>query len=436
MNRHILILIPLLFLISVNSFAQDFGIKFSGYIKNDFFYDTRQTVSIREGHFLLYPSGKNLDANLIDLNDNVNFNFLSIQTRLTGNITAPDVLDAKVTGVLEADFFGNENASFVDANGFRLRYAFAKLKWTNSELLLGQFWHPLFNTNCFSEVLSFNTGAPIQPFARNPQIRYTQKFGSFSFLGALTAQRDFSSPGGSNVLRNAVIPDLNGQILFEDKNEKTKTEIYSGAGIEYKSLRPLLFTEKAGKKYSTDERINSYAAMAFFKIKTPSLTYKIQGIYGQNLFDLTMMGGYAISEIIDTNKNTVKYTSLNNLFLWSEFIITAVKDVQFGLWAGYTQNLGSNDNILLYSNKIGGTDVTVRGASPDNSSDIKSILRISPRVVFIFDRLNFAFETEYTSAAYALKDPSGKLYRDANGKITQTENISNIRFLFSTILKF
>ena len=38
-----------------------FGIKFSGFVKNDFFYDSRQTVTAREGHFLLWPSPEKLD---------------------------------------------------------------------------------------------------------------------------------------------------------------------------------------------------------------------------------------------------------------------------------------------------------------------------------------------------------------------------------------
>ncbi len=37
---------------------KNFGVKFSGFVKNDFFYDTRQTVAAREGHFLLWPCRK------------------------------------------------------------------------------------------------------------------------------------------------------------------------------------------------------------------------------------------------------------------------------------------------------------------------------------------------------------------------------------------
>jgi hypothetical protein len=430
----------LLCFLPIFMFAQseknDFGIKFSGYIKTDFFYDTRQTVNIREGHFLLYPSPKSMDAENNDINAKPNFNFLSIQTRLTGSISAPDAFGAKINGVIEADFFGNENANFVDANGFRLRHAYAKMSWGTTELLFGQYWHPLFIPACFSDVISFNTGAPFQPFSRNPQIRITQKFNNFSMIGVAAAQRDFTSPGGSTALRNSSIPELQGQIQYESKSTDGKEEILAGLGGGYKSLIPQLNSEKNGKKYVTDESIGGFSSTAFLKIKNSSITFKLQGVYGQNLFDLTMLGGYAISEILDTNKNSVKYTPINTLSGWSELIYN-IDNISLALWAGYTQNLGSNDKILSYTNKVGGTDVTLRGTAVDNSSAIKSILRISPRVVLTSVKFNFAFEIEYTSAAYAIQDNTGRLHsRDEYGKITITENTSNTRALFSVILKF
>ncbi|MBE0640813.1 MAG: hypothetical protein IH599_02175, partial [Bacteroidales bacterium] len=36
--------------------ANVFGIKLSGYVKSDYFFDSRQTIAAREGHFLLWPS--------------------------------------------------------------------------------------------------------------------------------------------------------------------------------------------------------------------------------------------------------------------------------------------------------------------------------------------------------------------------------------------
>ncbi|MCD4696911.1 MAG: hypothetical protein K8S16_11805, partial [Bacteroidales bacterium] len=140
--------------------AQDdkkFGIKFSGFVKSDIFYDSRQTVDIREGHFLLYPKNEYLDENGKDINAVSKFNILAIQTRLKGVITGPDAFGAKTSGLIEGAFFGNIGT---DINGFRLRHAFVKLSWEKTELLVGQFWHPMFVTSCFPGTVSFNTGVP------------------------------------------------------------------------------------------------------------------------------------------------------------------------------------------------------------------------------------------------------------------------------------
>lgn len=431
MNRNIWLVFTLLmpFFLHAQEVKNDFGIKFSGFVKSDFFYDTRQTVSIREGHFLLYPDGEKLDADGEDINAKYNFNILSIQTRLTGTISAPDAFGANVSGVVEADFFGNENASFADVNGFRLRHAYAKLSWTNTEMMFGQYWHPLFIPGCFSDVISFNTGAPFQPFSRNPQMRITQKIDKFKIIGVLSAQRDFTSPGGSASLRNTGLPEMHAQVQYENKDIETKEEILAGLGGGYKVLLPLLYTEKGNKKYGTDETVAGISATGFLKMKFNDFTFKLQGVYGENLYDMTMLGGYGVQMVIDTNKNSVAYSPFKTFSAWSE-VMTQAGDFQYGLWGGYTQNLGAKNSIAYYSNKVAGSDVTIRG------SDIKSIWRISPRVVLTSGKFNFALETEYTSAAYAVKNIVGDIMRDAKGVIGETKNISNLRVLLAVILKF
>lgn len=407
-----------------------FGISFTGFIKNDFFFDSRENVTIREGHFLLFPKEKFLDDNGKDINAKSSFNFLSIQSRLTGKITAPDAFGAKTSGVLEADFFGNENAAFVDANGFRLRHAYLKLNWAKTELLTGQFWHPFFIPQCFSGVISFNTGAPVQPFSRNPQIRLTHRMGKFSLSGVLSAQRDFTSPMGTASLRWSTTPDMSALIAYEHKNDSKKSGILLGGGADFKTLQPFLTSVKGSKTFITDSKVKGLSATAFIKYSDPLFMWKLQGIYGQNLFDLTMLGGYVVHAVTDTNRNTVEYSTLNNLAAWTE-INTQGSKVQFGMWFGYSQNLGSNETILTYSNKAAGTDVTSRGAN------IKSLLRVSPRMVFIQGKMNLATELEYTWAAYATKNAeSGLLNRDEYGKITKTENVANLRLLVAAILNF
>jgi len=80
---------------SVKSNKIKSDITFSGYVKSDMIYDTRQTVNYREGHFLLYPEEPLYDNDSNDINEAPNFNILAIETRLKGDITGPAAFGAK-----------------------------------------------------------------------------------------------------------------------------------------------------------------------------------------------------------------------------------------------------------------------------------------------------------------------------------------------------
>ena len=394
-----------------------FGISFSGFVKTDVFYDSRQTVNIREGHFMLYPDKENLDVNGVDINAKDHLGILSIQSRLSGKITGPDVINAKTSALLEADFFGNENGNFSDVNGLRLRHAFVKLNWKTTELLVGQFWHPMFAHDCFPDVVSFNTGAPFQPFARNPQIRLTQKFNNLKMIFAVAEQRDFTSTGPdgshSKYLSNAVLPDLNMHWQYTAKWAE-KNELLIGVGGEYKMLVPLLYfpygynsvTLQDSIYYNGDNVVSSYAFSVYSKLKTPTLTCKAHFVYGNNLTDLVMLGGYAVKSAPQPSNLSYEYTPSNVYSVWGE--ISTNGKIQAGIFGGFTKNLGTTDeNVGLYYSR---------------GSNINTVYRISPRVVGNFEKLRISTEFEYTVAEYGKADVQGVVNSDLS-------SVSNLRLL-------
>ena len=405
------LLIALVIILPIISIAQDnnFGIKFHGFVKNDIYWDSRQYVAAREGQFYLYPKGESFDINGNDINATPTFNIISIQTRLKGVITGPDAFGAKTSAVIEGAFFGHTAA---DINGFRLRHAFAKLNWTNTELLVGQYWHSMFITECFPGTVSFNTGTPFQPFSRNPQIRLTQKFGDFKIKISAMSQRDFVSSGpegaSTKYLRNSVLPEMNLTIQYNKKSDNN--EFLIGAGVDYKKLTPRLITDSL---YSTNETSNSLSTMAFLKVKIPALTIKMEGIYGQDMYSMTMIGGYAVTDIIDISKNYLEYTPLTTLSFWTD-IHTNGKKIQAGLFAGYSQNMGCNKIIIGNTYARGG--------------NINYLYRVSPRIMFNSGKMRFSGEVEYTTAAYGLTDIDGTVF--------DSKEISNLRLLIGVYYFF
>lgn len=381
---------------------EDFSFKLSGYVKTDLIYDSRQTVSAREGHLLLFPANKVLDQNQNDINAQSNFNILSIQSRLNGRITGPEALGAKTSSVIEAEFFGHSNS---DINGFRLRLAFIKLQWSNTSLIVGQFWHPLFITDVFANVVSFNTGIPFQPFSRNPQVRLQHSFDNLTLTATAYTQRDFSSPGPdgttSDYMRNSGLPGFNLNAMVKYQN------FLFGVGGDFKTLRPRLIT---AENYSTDENIKSYAGIAFAKYHNDKFTFKAEGTYGGNLNDLLMLGGYAVYEK-DQVTGVQKYTPLNILSFWTD--ISYGKQTEVGIFAGYAENKGSDKSFSEHFSR---------------GINIDYLYRISPRVIFNLDSFRIAGELEYTIASY------GQF--NSKGTVDNSEEVGNLRVLTAVYLFF
>jgi len=402
----------LIFLLPAIAFSQEtdknkLAFSLKGFVKNDMFWDTRQTVSPREGHFLLFPKPIKLDADGNDINQGMNFNFLSLQSRISVNIEGTQALGADVSGKIEGDFFAQKDDNI---NLFRLRHAYFKLNWTSTELLLGQTWIPMFITDCFPGTISFNTGTPFQPFGRNPQIRLTHELGVAKFIAIASSQRDYASRGISGAsgeyLRNSAIPEISGQIHVSPIEP-----LLVGINGSYKQIKPQLVTPQG---YKTDELVGGFNAMAFAKIETKAITLKLQGVYGQNMPDVLSIGGFAISDTTDATKGFVKYVTLNTASAWVDFQTNG--DFSVGVFGGYSMNMGATKDIIA-------------GTTYGLGTNIESMYRISPRVSYKINSVKFALEGEYTVANY------GSTFSNKGIPENLTE-ANNFRVLFATYYLF
>lgn len=423
MKKALLFVIAIVWLV-YSGFTQTinstFGIKFSGFVRSDIFMDTHENVVLREGVYNIYPEAPSYDYAGKDINEKLSFSFVSVVTRITGNITGPDAFGAKTTGLIEGEFFGTSDA---DINGFRMRHAYVNLKWTNTELRIGQAWHPMFIPECFPQTISFNTGAPFNVFNRSPQIRLTKKFGRTELLAAIVTERDFQSRGpdpadpaktitSTQFIRNSGLPEfqLVGKLKLDSLgNFKT------GGGIGTKSLKPdLYYPGAAGTKTKSTQTIRSYSGFAFVSMVFNPLEIRLTGIYCQNAYDLTMLGGYAVKDIVNTTTGEKTYTPITTLSLWGDFQYTG-SNWKSGIFIGYTSNLGAVDKMtanIFYS----------RG------SNIAYVYRAAPRFTFTSGKLDLNVELEYTVAAYGTVN--------SEGTVDNSKEVKNIRPLLTTVYNF
>ncbi len=418
MKRNILIVVCLLTALTIQSQESNENkvkLDFYGFVKNDFFWDSRQTVSAREGHFLLWPAPVDKDHDGVDINATPNFNFLSIQSRVGVNASGLRALKADISARIEGDFFGQLNPNI---NLFRLRVAYINLKWKNNELRFGQDWIPMFITDCFPGTVSFNTGTPIQPFGRAPQIRFIQNMGKVRILASLVGQRDHADRGPlgptSTYLRNTGTPEFSLQVHYKTQNNEKGTAFITGVGLAYKEIRPRLETDSG---YYTDAGVGSMSAIAFMKYQARKFTVKLEGVYGQNIANDLSISGYVVSHIQDINKDIVKYSPMQTMSFWTD-IHTNGKVWQFGIFAGYTQNIGATEDMASPTAPVYGL-----------ATDIANLYRISPRAIYNVNKLRFALELEYTAANYGAN-------RESNGRPTDLTLADNFRTLFAVYYFF
>ncbi len=409
----IVLLIPSL-IFSQEKETEKVKVSINGFVKNDMFWDSRQTISAREGHFLLFPAPVKIDADGNDINKGTNFNFLAIQSRVAVNIKGATALNAKISAKIEGDFFGQLNTN---TNLFRLRHAYIKMNWTSTELLFGQYWIAMFVPECFPGTVSFNTGSPFQPFGRNPQVRLSQVVGKTKFMVMASSQRDYTSRGpnpaapsstltSGQFMRNAGIPEFSGQI-----HVKPTSSLLLGIGASYKQIKPQIATANG---YKTDETIGGFNTIAFMKLSTKNITFKLQGIYGQNMPDVLSIGGFGISDSTDIAKGFVSYTNLNTFSAWTD-IHTNGKKIRVGIFGGYSKNLGANDDII--------------GPIYGLGTNIESMYRVSPRVSYQHKKLLFALEGEYTMANFGSSV-------DGKGVPIELTASGNFRVLFAAYYFF
>ncbi len=395
---------------------KNWGISFSGFVKSDYWYDSRQVVASREDLFLFYPAGKDIDKQGNDINASPGFNYSAITSRLTGEIKTPSAFGAETSGIIEADFSGVTNESI---NTFRLRHAYGKMRWDNSEILFGQFWHPMFVVEVFPNVISLNTGAPFQPFIRNPQISYTHFYENFNINLTLLSQRDNSSDGplgfDNSYMRNTLVPNVHIQLQYKGDNHVL------GAAGDYKVLRPRLATDSFEKTNSytrdeekpvkTNETIDSYSVMGYWKYSDKNFTWQCKGIFGQNLTEHLLLGGYAIKKD-DHETGIEKYTPTNHFFAWGNVIYGT--NIRVGLFGGFAKNLGTSHNNT--------GEYFARG------KNIDYLYRMAPSISFISGPVQISTELEYTAAAYG--------DADSKGRVKNSSEVTNVRGLLTIFYFF
>lgn len=392
---------------ALSVFAEESKVKFKfyGFVRNDFFYNTRQNEESIDGVFQIYPKPIEMSDGK-DINATPQAQLIAVSSRVGLDVSGSKLLNAIPSAKIEADFAGFGSNFYV----LRLRQAYVKLNWSSTELLLGQTWHPMFGS-VMPSIPSLNTGSPFQPFNRSPQLRVKQNIGSyFSITAAAIYQMQYTSYGPGNptastsYLKNAILPNF--YVGLEQNSDKWT----NGIGADIKTIKPDV------------ENITSVSAIAYTQYRLPKFQVKAKAIWGQNLSDHLMPSGYGVSKV-DDNENVAEYTNFNILSAWLNVAYGAKWKV--GLFGGYLQNVGTDKALAEISNDF---LVYGRGFYKDSQILLDRLYRVSPYVSYSISNLSISMDYSLTSATY------GDL--QSNGRVKNPYSVDNHRVTLSVVYTF
>jgi hypothetical protein len=407
----LLITFPIISQEKVNQFSIDIY----GFIRNDFYYNSRQNMESAAGLFYFLPFDKDENALGEDLNAIPSSRMLSIASRFGLNITGPDVWGARTSAKIETDFAGFKDSPTM----FRIRQAWVKLNWKKFDLLTGQAWHPMFG-DVVPTVMSLATGSPFQPFNRSPQIRLDYKQNKFRIYLSALYQLQYSSVGPQGATPDYMVKGILPE-LYLGADYKNNGYIV-GAGIDFMRIRPRTIGERqvtineveSQIPVKVSDNISSLSFMAFGQYTNDKWQVKAKTIYGQNPSHLLLLGGYGVSGVEEDG--SYNYTNLNNTTSWINIVYGTT--YQVGLFAGYSKNLGSSEKLL--SEK----EIYVNGYN-----NLDQLIRIAPHISYNMKHWTFGVEYEMSNAAY------GTLNLE-NGKVENSHAVTNNRIVGLIVYNF
>lgn len=346
----------------------DWTLTWHGFVNPHFFADSRQVVGGREDMMMFYPKPIVLDAEGNDINDYPSMNMLNITARVNLTIKGPDVLGAKLKGFIEGDFTGSTNATI---NSLRLRHAYLDMRWTNRELLMGQYWHPMTNPELIPGTCPLNMGSPFSTYARYNQLRFIQYLGKWELAAAAAFQLDNTSQGpigpSSTYVRNSMVPELNLQWRYRGEH------LFAGIAANLLTIKPR----------PEVSNFSSASFNAFLRYQNHGWTLRAQSLFNNNLYEIASVGGY-----IETFTATgYEYRPWHFNTIWADVARTSGNWCP-GIFLGYAKN--STDGTLQ-ANEV----------QYGRGFDIESLFRIQPRLSYYAGHgLTFTAEVEYTHVNY------------------------------------
>lgn len=385
--------------------------RFTGFIRNDFFADTRQSLQFRSNPLLVVPREPNYDPLCADSNAVNKFGITPLRSYLRLDVWGNDFATVDAHACLQVDFIGPQE---LQQGLLRCWYLYGELYSERNQCIVGQFRHPFRPIRVFPGSLTYNPAAIEQA----PQLRWRHTFAngistiitafselafpSFGLAQPLLGGCPCHCPPASNAvnslplfIQNSTKPGVAGRI------EYSSPMVVVGCGLLGFSLLPRLVTNLC---YPNDATVPACWATAYGAVTTCDIDWKTQLLWGQNVASINPVGGYVAAQC-SNETGGCRYRALQDLLIWSDCSWQRHPVVHPGFYLEFTTIVGHGPTAI--------DPVTQAATVYGTDGRLHSVLRCSPRIIIDWGDLKFGIEYSYIRALYGSLDATGRLINRA-----------------------
>lgn len=378
-------------------------LKFYGFVRTYFAFDTRESTAGTEDLYFYMPKPVSPDATGADANAIPSFRFAALTSRFGLDIVGYEIGEYKIGGKIEADFYAGVSGVTGTAQ-FRLRQAFVTVARDDRSWKVGQAWHPMAAD--LPDIFSLESGVPFTAFSRTPQISFEWNFaGPWSLSASALWQMQYTSTGpkltqqsdgtykyvataSADYIKYGCTPEV--YLAFNFK----KGPAVFRAGADIVSIKPRNFNYDlaSGKTLNkVKDRLTTWNAYVYAQDRFGEWDWKAKMIYANDGSHFNMVGGYGQSGAFDDG--SWSYTASRNLSAWTTF-------------SRKSKNTRWVPQIFLGYCKTFGTPEEVTGGfwGKNNAGLLDQLWRIQPEILYNLGKLQFGLEYMMTAAQYGKSD--------------------------------
>ncbi len=381
MNFRRILSVSLISLGAASVFAQGGAqLKWYGFVRNYYAYDSRECVAGTEDFFTYVPKDEKV-VDGTDLNAVSSFRFAALTSRLGVDVSGYEVEGWKVGAKIETDFYAGLSGVSGTAQ-MRLRQAYLTMARDGWNFKLGQAWHPMAAD--MPDVISLNAGSPFNPFSRTPMVLADYSLADgLTLTGAALWQMQYNSAGpegqSANYIKYGCTPELYLGLSYRNAGLLVR------GGADLLSIKPRRYDDSGTRKVS--DRITTVSPYLYVQYSEDKLMIRAKTVYAEAGEHLNLNGGYGVTAVHYDGSR--EYAPTRNSSSWVS--IRYGKQVQGVLFAGYVQNFGTSKAIV---------DRSMLYFSKNSFSNLNSLWRLTPTLIYNLGKLQFAIEYELTGAQY------------------------------------